>query len=225
MDILFADDTAVAGQLALRTAYGYVDENDAARTGVFLTFVRHGVGYVVDVDGLQVDEAATVTAVAALADSWRFVDIGAGLPPGDWARINLTDFTVAQPADFVYQPVHEWQRFSSDRSTFVALRTQPQTGPESEVLAALLRDAGAGVANFAAEPAVGVLLGGAVWQRADFSYEADNGRVIWGFVMVKIEAGQEVVAWAEAPADIYNQLEQTIFLTMIADLSLVEQAG
>ena len=220
VDLLFEEETAVSGQLALRTAYGYDDNNGAPHTGIFLSFVRNGVGYVVDVDGLQAEEAATITAVDMLAESWKFVDTGTGLPPGDWAQLDLDAFTVAQPADFVYQEVNDWQRFSSDRSTFVALRTQPETRTAPDVLAALLRDAGAGVDSFAAEPAFQLLLGGAVWDRANFSYEMGDGRIIWGFLMVKIEAGQEVVAWAEAPSTTYNDLEQNIFLMMVADLSL-----
>jgi hypothetical protein len=38
--------------------------------------------------------------------------------------------------------------------------------------------------------------------------------------MVKVENGREVVAWAEAPATTYNQLESDVFLLMIADLTL-----
>ncbi len=223
VDVLFEEDTAVSGQLALRTAYGYDGNDGTPRTGIFLAFVRSGVGYVVDVDGLQAEEAATITAVDMLATSWQFVDTGTGLPPGDWAQIDLAAFTVAQPADFVYQEVNDWQRFSSDRSTFVALRTQPETRPAPDVLAALLRDAGAGVTNFVAEPAFRLLLGGAVWERANFSYEMGDGRTIWGFLMVKIEVGQEVVAWAEAPSTTYNALEQNVFLVMVADLSLEPQ--
>jgi hypothetical protein len=220
VDLLFEADTAVAGQLALRTAYGYDDADGTSHTGIFLTFVRNRVGYVVDVDGLQTEEAATITAVDILASSWQFVDTGTGLPPGDWAQLDLDAFTVAQPTDFVYQEVNDWQRFSSDRSTFVALRTQPETRSASEVLTVLLRDAGAGVDSFTAEPAYRLLLGGAVWERANFSYEMGDGRIIWGFLMVKIEAGQEVVAWAEAPSTTYNNLEQNVFLVMVADLSL-----
>lgn len=223
VDVLFEEDTAVSGQLALRTAYGYYDSNDTPHTGIFLAFVRNGVGYVVDVDGLQAEEAATITAVDILASSWRFVDAGTGLPPGDWAQIDLDAFTIAQPSDFFYQEVNDWQRFSSDRSTFVALRTQPETRPAAEVLTALLRDAGVGVTDFVAEPAFRLLLGGAVWDRANFSYESVDGRTIWGFLMVKIEAGQEVVAWAEAPSTTYNDLEQNVFLVMVADLSLAAQ--
>jgi hypothetical protein len=76
--------------------------------------------------------------------------------------------------------------------------------------------------NFAAEPPFRTLLGSAAWDRANFSYEKEDGRIIWGFIMVKIEAGEEVVAWGEAPDTTYNELEQSIFLTMVADLSLAK---
>jgi hypothetical protein len=35
-----------------------------------------------------------------------------------------------------------------------------------------------------------------------------------------VEDSQDIVAWAEAPSDRYNQLETAVFLTMIADLAL-----
>ncbi len=219
VDLLFEDETAVAGRGGLRVAYGY-DADDGLRTGIFLAFVWDGTGYVVDVDGLADREAETITAVNAIASSWQFVPVGEGLPPGRWAQVDLAAFTVAQPADFVYQTVNDWQRFSSGRYTFIALRTQPATLPTPDVLAALLRDAGEGMADFTAEDPFPMLLGGAVWQRANFSYRGEDGRVIWGFIMIRVEDGQEVVAWAEAPSDTYNQLEQTVFLVMIADLSL-----
>jgi hypothetical protein len=38
--------------------------------------------------------------------------------------------------------------------------------------------------------------------------------------MARVEEGQDVVAWAEAPSGKYNQLESTVFLTMVADLAL-----
>jgi hypothetical protein len=222
VDLLFAEDTAVAGRQALQTAYGYTDKDGSAHTGVFLAFAHDGMGYVVDVDGLQADEAATLTAVSTIAASWQFVTVGAGLPPGQWAQIDLDAFTVARPTDFVYQELGGWQRFSSDPTTFLALRSQPATLPASEVLAALVRDAGGDVANFTANAPFRMLLGGAVWDRVDFGYTLSDGRAAWGFIMVKIEDGQEVVAWAEAPADTYNALEQNVFLTMIADLALRE---
>lgn len=222
VDLLFEEEVTIAGLQGLRTAYGYETADGLARTGIFLTFVNDGDGYVIDVDGPQAEETATITAVDTIASSWQFVPAGIGLPPGEWAQIDLASFTVARPRDFAYEEVNDWQRFSSDRYTFVALRTQPASLAAPDVLAALVRDAGIGMVDFNAEPAFATLLGGSIWQRSNFSYRVDNGRSIWGFIMVKLENGREVVAWAEAPSETYNELEQSVFLTMVADLSLVE---
>ncbi len=129
---------------------------------------------------------------------------------------------MAQPSDFIYQEVNGWQRFSRDGHTFVALRIQPATLGTADVLTALIRDAGAGVGNFTANEPFRFPLTGAAWLRADFSYDTTDGNEIWGFIMVKLQDGLEVVAWAEAPAATYNELESAIFLLMIADMSLVE---
>lgn len=219
VDVLFAEEIAVAGIRGLRTAYGYEAADGRARTGVFFTFIKDKMGFVVDVDGLETEEAGTVTAVATLINSWQFTGAGFGLQPGQWAVFDATAFTVPKPTDFIYQPYNTWQRFSANQNTFVALRAQPATRDVSEALAALVRDAGSGVANFSQQPARQFTLGSTLWQRADFSYTAE-GKEIWGFIMVRIVDGQEIVAWAEAPKSTYNELEPRVFLVMIADLTL-----
>ena len=222
VDILFEETLNVAGANARRTAYGYTKEDGTPHTGIFMTFVQDGIGYVVDVDGQTADEAATVAAMQTMAASWQFVQAGFGLQPGNWAQVDFEAYTVARPADFAYQEFSGWQRFVANRDTFVALRTQPATLGSSEVLAALVRDAGAGVSEYVSEPPYLLPLGGATWQRADFSYTNADDVEIWGFIMVKVENGREVVAWTEAPATTYNQLETDVFLLMIADLTLTK---
>lgn len=218
VDVLFNDETAAGGVRGLRSAYGYERADGAGRTGLLVTFVRQGVGFVLDVDGPLEKEAETITAVTTLLASWQFTGIGFGLQPGQWTSRTLDEFTVAQPADFTYQPTNSWQRFSADRETFVALRTRPATGDLGAVLANLVHDAGSGVANFMAQEPRRFALGSTPWQRVDFAYTNSNGREIWGFIMLKIEDGQEIVAWAEAPRSVYNELETGVFLVMIADM-------
>jgi hypothetical protein len=222
VDVLFEDEVTVGDRLGLRTAYGYTGDGGQTRTGLFFTFVKGSVGFVIDVNDPKASGAATIDAVATIAQSWQFAQAGFGLRPGEWATVDLEAFSVAQPADFAYQPYNEWQRFVADRHTFVALRSQPVTRPVADVLAALVRDAGAGVTDFNADEPYPLPLGRAVWQRVDFSYAAADGTEIWGFIMVKVEGDQEVVAWAEAPATVYNGLEGDVFLVMIADLALAE---
>lgn len=222
VDVLFVDEAIIAGVRGLRTAYGYERTDGAARTGLLLTFVQSGVGYVIDMDGPLERESETISAVATLIASWQFGGAAFGVQPGQWTRRTLDSFSVAQPADFIYQPTNTWQRFSANRETFLALRARPATGDLTTVLAHLVRDAGSGVANFIAQEPRRFALGNIPWQRADFSYTNGDGREIWGFVMVKLDGGQEVVAWAEAPKATYNELETGVFLLMIADLTLGE---
>lgn len=219
VDVLFAEETTIAGIRGLRTAYGYEAADGTLHTGVFVTFVKDKMGFIVDVDGLETEETETVTAVSTLVDSWQFTGAGFGLQPGQWATFNAAAFTIPKPTDFIYQQFNSWQRFSASQDTFVALRTQPATRDVPEVLAALIRDAGNHVTNFDVQTSRQFALGHTLWQRADFSYTAE-GKEIWGFIMVRVEDGQEIVAWAEAPKATYNELEPQVFLVMIADMVL-----
>ena len=144
------------------------------------------------------------------------------MKPGDWAEIGGAAFSVARPLDFRYQPQGDWQRFVADGHTFVALRAQPETRPSPEALAALVRDAGAGVEGFVGERPFLFPLAEHVWDRVNFAYTAADGTEIWGVIMTRVSAGQEIVAWAEAPASAYNELEATVFLTVIADMRVGE---
>ena len=220
VDILFEDEVLIAGQPALRTVYGYNKPEQGEHTGIFLAFVREGTGYVVDVDGLTSDEATTQAVVQTIASSWTYRDVGIGLQPGRWPVATLDGFTVAQPATFAYQQVGSWEWFGAGTTTFVALRTEPTTLDTIGVVTTLARDAGADVANFAVGEPYQFPLAGEVWLRVDFSYDDAEEGTIWGFLMARVEEGQDIVAWAEAPSDTYNQLETSVFLTMIADLAL-----
>ena len=221
VDILFENEVLVNGLPALRTAYGYNKPEEGERTGIFLTFVHNGTGFVVDVDGLSSDEATTQAVVQTIADSWVYRDVGIGLQPGRWPIATLDGFTVAQPATFAYQQVGSWEWFGAGATTFVALRTEPTALDTPGVLNTLVRDASDGVENFELEgDPYEFPLGGLVWLRVDFSYEDPEAGTVWGFLMARVEDGQDIVAWAEAPSGQYNQLESTVFLTMIADLAL-----
>lgn len=217
--LLYEDEVVVNGRSARRVAYGY-DDGTIAHTGVFLAFVQDGTGFVVDVDGLAAAEEATLTAVADIAASWQTIAVGSGLQPGRWATVDLERFSVVKRADFVNSRQGEWEKFAADSQTFVALRTAAAQFSEVAVLSSLVQAAGSEVSDFAAERPFRTLLGGAVWQRVDFSYVNGDSEEIWGFVMVRVADGQEISAWAEAPRAVYNELESEVFLLMIADLTL-----
>lgn len=217
VSILFEDETIVDGRLALRTAYGYSDEH-GDRTGQFVTVINEGTGFVIDVDGATEIEDETLAAVEQIISSWRFAGEEFLSRPGRWTTLDFDAFSVAQPADFVYSQVNEWQRFSSGQHVFAALRTEPVTQPSVKLLGQLVADAQYGVKNFAAGGVMPYGLNGQVWQRVEFSYLASDDTEIWGYIMVREEADRHVVAWAEAPSAVYNELETAVFLTMISDL-------
>jgi hypothetical protein len=184
--------------------------------------VQDATGFVVDVDGLAAAEVETLTAVEQIAASWQATTVGSGLQPGRWATVDLDRFSVASPSDFVNSRQGEWDKFSASANgdTFVALRTAPAAFSAEAVLVSLVQAAGSEVADFSAGQPFRTLLGGAVWQRVDFSYVGGDREEVWGFVMVRVADGQEIAAWAEAPRAVYNKLESGVFLLMIADLTL-----
>jgi len=87
----------------------------------------------------------------------------------------------------------------------------------------LVRDAGNGVEGFEAERPFLFPLAGHLWDRVNFAYTATDGTEIWGYIMTRVSDGQEIVAWAEAPATTYNDLKATVFLTVIADLRVGDE--
>ena len=223
VDRLFTDEVMINGRSAIRTTYGYTDTNDLEHIGQFVTFVEGETGFVIDLDDLATAQTTTIETMASIVASWKTSPTGFDTQSGQWSTVSLADFSVGQPIGFVYQTFNGWQRFSDGVETFVALRTRATDGDVANRMDALLADASAGVNQFVAERPFTLTLGGHIWQRVDFAYTDDDGTPIWGYLMLRFENNQEVVAWVEAPANRYNQLENSIFLNMIADLDLAQR--
>ena len=139
-----------------------------------------------------------------------------------WATIELVDFSVPQPADFRYQPAEGgWERFiaQEDAKIFVALRVDPSDGlPLTDVVAKWSDVASKGVGEYEASEIGRFALADQLWWRQDFAYKTAEGEEIWGFLLVGEQDGQQIVSWAEAPAAVYGDLEETIFQVMLAEL-------
>lgn len=224
IDVLYEDTIAVADGEGLITAYGYEAEDSVTHTGVFFTFVYDNTGYVVDIDGPLAEEEFNLAAAIELVGSWQFRPARFGFYPGAWSALSLEEFTVARPQTFDHETLDNgWQLFTGDNSdTFVALRADPDAGEGREaVLTNWVQVAGAGVAGFISADPYHYTLADSLWLRRDFEYIADDGALRRGFVMVTLGDGQELVAWAEAPAAAFPDLENQIFLPLIADLILV----
>lgn len=203
---------------AVRTAYGYESSEQGARTGVLLTFVHDGWGYSLDFDGPRTTESDTLAAVDVIARNWQFLPFRLGFGPERWTSREIAGFEVAYPATYAYQEHNGWHRLAENPQTFVAVRTQPLARMPGEALAALQELASTGVSDFVAETPTALWLGGHPWDRVDFSYTDSAGQPVRGFVMVRNENGQEIAAWAEAPAAQYAALENSVFLSAAAGL-------
>lgn len=71
--LLFEEEIVLGERRGLRTVYGYEDGAGQLHTGVLLTAVNDNIGIIIDIDGLQSDEAETITAAAILQESLQFL--------------------------------------------------------------------------------------------------------------------------------------------------------
>lgn len=219
VDLLFESERLVAGRPSLLTAYGYNDESGDARSGLFLLFIDpQQNGFVLDIDGPQSDEAALLATLGLIADTWEFADTAVGLP--SWQQAQDAPFQMAFPPDFSQQTVGDWYKFSRQPDTFMAWQLLPEPADSVALMAEWVQTIGQGLQTFNARPPYLLPLNGQAWARTDFSYDVADGVTIWGFVMVRVEAGQLLMAWAEAPGATYNELAPGPFMTMAADLRL-----
>jgi hypothetical protein len=222
VDVLYEENVTLAGVPGLLIAYGY-EGSEGAQTGFFIAFVRDGAGFVVDLDGPLSAEEENLQIMRTLIASWQFQPVGFGLQPGNWATLELDEFSISVPTDFSYEELENgWQLFSAtDYVTFVALRSDPASGDDRPALARSWAEvAGDEVRDFNAGEVYRFALANSSWARVDFSYTNDDGQAIRGFIIATIAGGQDVVAWAEAPAAQFEHLEESVFLVAVSDMML-----
>ena len=216
VDVLYEEPVTVGGTSGLLTAYGYQGA-EGARTGVFVTFVHDGVGYVVDVDGPTEREPDTIALVDRIVESWTFRPAGAEQLAGQWRKLEAGPFSVAVPQGVAHEMLDNgWQRFNGG-DHFISVRRDPSSGATRQaILERWLEVAARGVEQFAAADPTQFALAGRLWARANFEYQDGDGGVR-GFVASAVIGGEEVVAWAEASASAFDDLEKTVFLLLLAD--------
>lgn len=126
-ELIFETDTVVADEPATATVYTYEADN-GPHSGILMTFVHQGIGYVVDVDGPTADQEFNVQAVTDMINSWVFQPISFGPPPialGETPTAPAGDAgDAASPAssaanDYVqsFNDVGNWATGSSDDVT------------------------------------------------------------------------------------------------------------
>ena len=210
-------ESPVAG---VRTAYGYDSADQGARTGTFITFLKDGVGYVIDLDGPREQEASTLAAMDTIAATWEFLPQRLGFGPEPWSVLNVADFRMKYPSAFAYQEFNNWHRFAADPSTFVAARIQPAGRTPAEAMAGLLQTAAEGVSGFTADEPERFFYAGYVWERNDFHYTDANGNIVAGLLLSRQEGDTEIAVWAEAPDPAGDEI-QSIFLPVAATIERI----
>lgn len=221
VSILLQEPVLVGGNEGvegLRTAYGYQSAERGDRTGVFLTFIKNGVGYVVDLDGPQAQEADTLTTINTIAANWQFLPAQLGINAETWVSMNIGNYQMKYDPTFAHQPYNNWNRFAADPQTFIAVRIQPAGRTSAEAMTGLLSIAAEGVSQFAAEEPVRFYLGGAIWERNDFTYLDSNGNPIEGLLLSRLDNDQEIAIWAETPANGSRNSIADIFLPVAASI-------
>ncbi len=214
---LYQDQLTVADRQAQRIAYGYTRADGAERTGVLIAFVRQGQGFVLDVEGAAEAETAVWQTAELMATSWQFVAPAADLPL-NWIRQPVADLMPTHPGDYTYQEVRGWHRFSRDRDTFWALRTDGVAAADVVELDRRLQDAGAGVDDFGAGRPYYFVLDGQRWLRADFSYSNSRQEQIQGAILLSVVGGQPLIVWLEAPLNEFAAVEEAHFLRMLIEV-------
>jgi hypothetical protein len=205
---------------AMRTAYGYESAEKGARTGVFLTFLKDGVGYVVDMDAPRADEAATLAAINTVAATWQFLPERLGFGTEPWGMLNVGEFHIGYPNNFAYQEFNNWHRFVADAQTFAAVRIQPGERTAAEAMAGLIQTAAEGVTSFTAGEPQRLFYSGQLWERNDFSYVDANGAIVSGLLLSHRDGDMEIAFWAEAP-DPPGELVETLFLPIAASIERI----
>lgn len=213
--VLVGGDNGVEGR---QTAYGYQSAERGERTGIFLTFLKDGVGYVVDIDGPRSHEAETLSIINNFATSWQFLPPRLGIGSEQWARMNIGDYQVNYDPAFAHQFFNNWNRFAADPQTFIAIRIQPAGRTPAEAMTGLLDIAAEGVDQFSAGEPVRFYLDGHIWERNDFSYVDATGDPIKGLLLSRVDNNQEIAVWAEAPADRSDSPIQKLFLPTAASI-------
>jgi hypothetical protein len=207
-----------AGVEGLQTAYGYESAERGERTGVFLTFLKDGVGYVVDLDGPRSQEADTLATMNTLATYWQFLPSDLGVEAAQWVSMNIGGYQMKYDPSFAHQFYNSWNRFAADPQTFIAVRIQPAGRTPAEAMTGLLNTAAEGVQQFTAEEPVRFYLGGYVWERNDFTYLDPNGETIDGLLLSRIDKDQEIAIWAEASSGGSSTYIQSTFLPIAASI-------
>jgi hypothetical protein len=214
--ILFEDQVSIDNIGALWTAYGY-EGADGPHTGILVAFIRDGVGYTVDMDGVQSAEEQTLALMNTFVENWLFRPDITGPRATDWTAAVFDN--LAMPVKTTYfqeELANGWRRFTvGDGLSFLAVRTeQVRRGRLSNVVEQWRDVAGRGVEEFAISDDYEFVLNSREWIRTDFAYVGEGSLQIQGFVVVTEIDDQAVIFWAEMPITRYDEQSAQFWLSL-----------
>ena len=213
-------DPAVEGK---RTAYGYDSAERGPRTGMFLSFVKDGTGYVVDMDAPRDSESNSLAIIDTIATNWQFLPERLGFGPEQWAVLDVAGFHLKHPIAYDYQEFNDWHRFTGGAQTFVAARILPAGRTSAEAMASLLQTASEGVAGFTAEEPQSLFYAGHVWEQNNFRYTDAGGSIVDGILLSRRDGDREIAVWAEAPSPA-EDIMQSVFFPLAASIERIPTA-
>lgn len=220
VDVLYEVEQTIAGEQAQYAVYGYTAP-DGDHIGVLMTFVREGIGYVLDLDGPASQQVQTLDFADKLVRSWQFQPLLLESFAGDWQELVTPRFNLHYANGFEYLAQENgWHQFDAGQGSFMALRLDAAANRSADNVLRFWLSSAADRDNFQAVAPYRMLLGHYTWQRADFTWTADDGSPVSGFVMVTKVGDEVIVAWAEAPTVYYLHVERTYFRITLADLRL-----
>lgn len=214
--VLFEDQISIDNIGALWTAYGYGGA-DGQHTGILLTFIRDGVGFTVDMDGLQTAEEQTISLMNTFVENWLFRPDITGPRARGWTASVFDDLAMPVKTTYYQEELgNGWRRYAvGDGISFLAVRTEPLRRTRLSNVVEQWRDvAGRGVEEFAISEDYEFVLNGREWIRTDFAYVGEGSLQIQGFVVVTEIDDQAVVFWAEMPITRYEEQSAQFWLSL-----------
>ena len=220
VDVLYQVEQTMAAQETQYTVYGYTAP-DGDHVGVLLTFVRDGVGYVLDLDGPAETQVQTLDFADKLLRSWQFQPLLTESFAGQWTELVTDQFALSYPVTFSYtEQANGWYQWDAGLGTFMAVRLDAAANRSADTILRTWLASTSNKTNFQAVAPYQQLLGQYAWQRSDFSWTSADGSQVSGFIMVTVIGDQALVAWAEAPTVYYLHAERATFRIILADLTV-----
>jgi hypothetical protein len=224
VSILYQDRRSVRGQIAHRTIYGY-DADQESHTGIFATLVSNGTGYIIDLDGQNISERDLQKLANNVLDSWQYRPPTNGDESGDWLKVKSDNLSFSSPSSYIHERLDNgWDRItSSDGRSFLAMRIESKkTEALEDRLVHWQQVAEQQAPEFVASKIEEVSFFDQDGKRVDFEYLGKNDVTIYGIVLAQDSDFGNLIVWAEAPEQDFDNFVADLLMPVVASLSILQ---